>query len=168
MASTDAAKAQDAINAAQKNYEVSHAALAQALQSMNVDESIANKLIAHAEHYGLDHTKRLLMQNGGDTGLWEPIQGPQLTTTIEKLESTYQASLKLDEALADRNTMLKSNDPARYQVVMLGGREARYDPASEQFRDTLTQKTLRMEVVETADSSTKQQKNKKRDKDRDR
>lgn len=168
MASTEEAKAEEAIKSARAAYDASRAALGRTLQGMNENVGVADKLIAHAEEYGFAHTKSLLMQNASETGLRQPAKSGDLAVAIAQLEEACNASLRLDEAIADRNAILEHSNPAKNRAFVVSGRLAEYDPSVEGFIDKQTNRPLRMEVVETVDTGMTVTKTKKREHDRDR
>lgn len=143
MTTPDITLAEQALNGAKAQFNISRMQLGHALSQLNSRDASADKLIYTAEEYGLDHALKLLKHNPAQFDLGQQPDDTSIAAITTSLSAAYDANHAVDRAMAAREAVLETTDPAHAKAVLVAGHElapdaggsARYRDGSEATRE---------------------------------
>lgn len=123
MTTPDLTQAEQALNGAKAQFNISRMQLGHALANLNPREASADKLIYTAEEYGLDHALKLLKHNPAQFDLGQQPDDISVAAITTSLSAAYDANYALDRALAAREALLENANPAHRKAVLVADQE---------------------------------------------
>mgnify|MGYP007037751534 CR=1 FL=1 len=133
--------AEQELNAARASFHIARLALKTTLLSVRAREGASDRLINHADEYGVDHALSVLATNPASLDL--PSLSQTLLASISaQLQAAYDANHRVDRAMAARENLARLADPARAKAFIAGDREIVLDPATGSLHDRATGTTM--------------------------
>lgn len=120
---TTLTQAEQALNGAKAQFNISRMQLGHALATLNPREASADKLIYTAEEYGLDHALKLLQHNPAQFDLGQQPDDSSVAAITTSLSVAYDANYALDRAMAAREALLEKTNPAHRKAVLVADQE---------------------------------------------
>lgn len=123
---------------AQASFLIAYKALETTLTHHGARDKTAEHLLHHADGYGVDHTMAVLAKSPDMFEMRGPLSTTALSSVSKDLEAAYEASHRLDLALAAREEIAQKADPSHQKAVNILGREYTIDPASDTLIDRVS------------------------------
>lgn len=133
--------AEQQLNAARASFNIARLALNTTLLSAKAREGACDRLINHADEYGVNHTISVLSKNPASLGL-PALPQPLLAGIATQLEAAYDANHRVDRSMATRENHLRQVDPTRPKAILIGDREILLDPDTDSLHDRATGATV--------------------------
>ena len=142
-------------------------AYADAMTASGATPSAVHAVMSLADEWGIEGATKAVLANPGHYGLKGPVQPASFQAVKPLLRAALESSRRLDELVASRETILRSETPSRPQVMVFQGREAALDLANGhvQWLDTGERSPLDIEIVEPK-ATRKRDKNRHLDRER--
>lgn len=133
-------------------FNVSRANLAATLKSLQLRKASEDRLIGFAEEYGVDHLMKTLRENPQLVDVDRMPTAAELAKVKPQLVAAHDAQARADRYLAEKEDILREQDPSRPKAIMVRGREMVIDLERGIARDV---ETGREEAIITERVSTK-------------
>lgn len=165
-ASPSSSSADKELMDARKSFHIARAELDTTLKRNNGRDTAVDRLVYHADDYGLDLTLDKLTKAPATFDLDQPLSETALSAVCLQLRKTYDAMHRLDLAMAETEDIARKQNPDHVKAILIGGREYTFDPAANTLKDRNTGDIVRADYTFVASGSGG--KAKKLDRDRDR
>lgn len=126
--------AEQELNAARASFNIARLALNTTLSTVNAREGASDRIISHADEYGVDRTLSVLAKTPAVLDL-PAVPQPALASIGQQLEHAYDANHRLDRALAARENLLRKDNPAHAKAINIGGRDMVFDDANDSLHE---------------------------------
>lgn len=133
------------LSGAKVSFNIARRALASALSGY-IRDAGEDRIIYHAEEYGLEPTLEAMRERHDVLGLREPVDLRDLEPVKKALEAAYNASHSLDDLMAKREGLLCHADPNRMKRFMVGDVEVVFDPEAGVLRDAADGRVIPVEM----------------------
>lgn len=163
-ASTPLDKAQQEFAEAQASFHIAYKALETTLATHGARDKAAEHLLHHADCYGVDHTMALLATSPDMFDLRGPFSSNALSAVSKDLQVAYDASHRMDLALASRETLAMKDNPSHHKAIQIAGRECIIDAAADKLIDRESGRASKANLTYVSGETA----GKPRDKERDR
>lgn len=121
--SPELAKAERQLNTARVTFNVARMELGTILSGLKAREGASDRLIYHADEYGVEHTMKVLAKDPSSFELPGPLPAGAMARIENNLARAYQANHDLDAAMAERETVAGKGDPTRPKAILFNDKE---------------------------------------------
>lgn len=138
--------AEQKLNAALMSFNIARLAINTTLSGAQARGGAVDRLISHADEYGVEHTLAVLDKDPASLNL------PKLTREAagslrQQLQTAYDANHALDRALGVRENLLRAADPKHMKAINVAGQFLVFDPVRDSLHERDTGKTFPAEAV---------------------
>lgn len=133
--SPELANAERHLNTARVTFNVARMELGTILSGLKAREGASDRLIYHADEYGVEHTMKVLAKDPSSFELPGPLPASAMARIENNLARAYRANQDIDAAMANRETVAATGDPSHPKAVLFDGKELIPDPATGGLRD---------------------------------
>lgn len=165
-ASPELATAERKLAMARRSFNTAHRALDTTLSSLGAREGATDRLIHHADEYGVDHTLSVLAKTPAVFDFDDAVPEKEWPALRTQLEAAYDAVHAVDLALGEVETLIRKTNPSHAKSVFIAGRQFVFNSKNDTLQDRESGETIQAgaRLIETEDGGP----SRKRDQDRDR
>ena len=164
-ASPNLATAEREFATARSSFNTARRALETNLSQHGAREGAADRLIHHADEYGIDHTLQVLAKNPTAFDFEESIPQREWPALRTLLETAYEATHAVDLAMAKIENLARKGNPARAKAVFIADKPYVFDPKADTLLDRDSGETVKADarVIETEDDGPSGKREQERD-----
>lgn len=141
-ASPELAAAERDLAAARKSFITARRALEATLSQYGAREGAADHLIHHADEYGVDHTLAVLNKLPATFGFGQPLTAVAMAAIRTPLLSAYEATHRVDLAMAKVEKLARKSDPTRAKAVLIGDKPYVFNAENDTLRNRDSGETI--------------------------
>ena len=121
--SPELAKTERQLNTARVTFNVARMELGTILSGLKAREGASDRLIYHADEYGVEHTMKVLAKDPSSFELPGPLPASAMARIENNLARAYKANHDVDAAMAEHENLAAKVDPSRPKAILLDGKE---------------------------------------------
>ncbi len=165
-ASLELTTAERELTVARRSFNTARRALETSLSQHGAREGAADRLIHHADEYGIDHTLQVLAKNPATFDFKESFPEKEWPALRAQLETAYEATHAVDLAMATVENLVRKDNSTRAKAILIADTPYVFDPKADTLQERDSGETVKADarVVETESNGT----SKKREQERDR
>ena len=166
-ASPELATAERELATARRSFNTAHRALNTTLSRLGAREGATDRLIHHADEYGVDHTLTVLEKTPQVFEFKDGVPDKDMPALRSQLEAAYDAMHICDLAMAKVESHLRKNNPAHVKGILIAGKPYVFDAKNDLLQGRESGEIINADArrVQTEEDSGP---TRKRDQDRDR
>lgn len=166
-ASPELATAERELAVARRSFNTAHRALDTTLSRLGAREGATDRLIHHADEYGVDHTVTVLSKTPQVFDFNDGIPDKDMPAVRSQLKAAYEAVHAVDLAMAKVENLLHKGNPNHAKGILVSGKAYVFDPKKELLHGRDSGETIKAEAshVKTEEDGGPAR---KREQDRDR
>ena len=134
-ASLELATAERELAVARRSFNTARSALDTTLSGLGAREGAADRLIHHADEYGVDHTLGVLAKTPATFDFTEAVPDKELPAVRAQLEAAYDAMHTVDLAMAKVENLARKANPAHRKAILIADQPYVFDAKADTLRD---------------------------------
>lgn len=164
-ASSELATAERELATARRSFNTARRALETSLSQHGAREEAADRLVQHADEYGIDHTLQVLAENPTMFDFEERIPEKVWPALRVQLEAAYEGTHAVDLAMAKVENLARKGNPARAKAIFIADKLYVFDPKADTLLDRDSGETVKADarVIETEDDGPSGKREQERD-----
>ena len=166
-ASPELATAEGKLATALRSFNTAHRALDTTLSRLGAREGATDRLIHHADEYGVDHTLIVLGKTPQVFEFKDGVPDKEMPALRLQLEAAYEAMHAVDLANAKVENLISASNPSHKKAILIAGKAYTFDAKKDELSDRDSGATIKADAhrVHTEEDSGPAR---KREQDRDR
>lgn len=150
-ASPELATAERQLAVARRSFNTAHRALDTTLSRLGAREGATDRLIHHADEYGVDHTLAVLEKTPQVFEFKDGVPDKDIPALRLQLEAAYEAMHAVDLAMAKVENLIRTTNPSHKKAILISGKPYTFDAKKDELRDRDSGKTIKAnaELVHT-------------------
>lgn len=141
-ASPELAAAERELATARRSFNTARRALDTTLSRLGARDGAADRLIYHADEYGVDHTLAVLAKTPDVFDFKEGVPEKEWPFIRTQLEAAYEAMHHADLAMANSENLARKGNPTRAKAILIGDRSYVFDPKKDLLSDRDSGETI--------------------------
>lgn len=134
-ASPDRATAERELAVARKSFNTARRALDTTLSGLGAREGATDRLIHHADEYGVDHTLAVLAKTPATLDFKEAVAEKEWPAVRAQLQTAYDAMHAVDLAMAKVENLARKTNPSQGKAILIADRAYLFTPSTDTLQD---------------------------------
>ncbi len=146
IASPEFAAAERELATALTIFNSARGALDTSLTQLGAREGAADRLIHHADEYGIDHTVIVLAKTPNTFEFTTTVPSTALPAIQTQLEAAYDAMHRVDLAMANRENLVRKGKPTHAKAILIGDKPYIFDFKADTLRNRDSGETVKADA----------------------
>ncbi|HEX2842170.1 hypothetical protein [Hyphomicrobium sp.] len=142
-ASPELAAAERELATARKQFNTARRALEATLSQHGAREGAADRLIHHADEYGVDHTLAVLSKTPEVLDIKDVLPAASVAALRTPLQAAYEAMHRVDLAMAKVENFARKGDPSRAKAVLIADKSYVFNAKQDTLRNIDSGETVK-------------------------